>query len=238
LSAETLADLEAQGLAMYDQMIEAGFTQIETLTIMAPWLRTIYDAHKKLGIPIDENTQKLIDQALALGLLDDNDPTSILKQGFKDLIKAVQDLTNALLGIPKTVDTTVTVTTRRREEGNPDPDPDPKDPKEPIPQAFGGSYWVAQPTMFVAGEAGPEYAMFSGANQTMAGRWGSRASGEEEDTGSGSAAAASFTFNITALDPVGMKKVVEEEIAPMLVSVWRRNVSGLRTDTRRELVND
>jgi len=169
LSAESLADLEAQGLAMYDQMIEAGFTEQETLMAMLPWLRNVFDAHVKLGIPIDENTQKLIDQANKLGLLEDNDPTSILKQGFKDLIQAVKDLTDALLGIPKRVDSDVNVNYHYNDPGRPGgPDGGGKDGEpDPNPQAFGGSYWVTQPTMFVAGEAGPEYAMFSGANQSF-----------------------------------------------------------------------
>lgn len=45
-----------------------------------------------------------------------------------------------------------------------------------------------------------------------------------------------FTINIQALEPSGLKRVVEQEIAPLLVSIYRRNVNGLRTDTRRELV--
>jgi chaperonin cofactor prefoldin len=238
LSAETLADLEAQGLSMYEQMRTAGFTQTETLMAMLPWLKNVFDAHVKLGIPIDANTQKLIDEANALGLLEDNDPTSILKQGFRDLIQAVTDLTNALLGIPPKVNSEVNVHTNYTSSGKPvDPnDPDPNDP-DPIPQAYGGSYWVTQPTMFMAGEAGPEQVLFSGANQKLSGRWGGGSAGVDEDTSAASTApSASFTFNIQALDPLGIKKVVEEEIAPLLVSVYRRNVSGLRTDTRRELL--
>jgi TP901 family phage tail tape measure protein len=50
--------------------------------------------------------------------------------------------------------------------------------------------------------------------------------------------AESGTVNITiqALDPVGLKKVVETEVAPLLVSAYRRNVNGVRTETRKELV--
>lgn len=51
-----------------------------------------------------------------------------------------------------------------------------------------------------------------------------------------SAPAPPIVINIQALDPVGLKKVVEAEIAPMLVSAYRRNVGGVRTDTRKELV--
>ena len=50
------------------------------------------------------------------------------------------------------------------------------------------------------------------------------------------APAPAITIHIQALDPVGLKKVVEAEVAPLLVSAYRRNVNGLRTETRRELV--
>jgi hypothetical protein len=44
------------------------------------------------------------------------------------------------------------------------------------------------------------------------------------------------TFNIKALDPVGLKQVVETDVIPLLVSAYRRNVNGARTQTRKELV--
>jgi hypothetical protein len=168
LTAESLADLEAQGLSMYERMITAGFTETETLAAMAPWLRTVYEAHIKLGIPIDANTQALIDQAKKLGLLDENDPTKILKKGFEDLIQAVKDLTSALLGIPTTIDTKVNVHTSYSSSGTPPGNPGDPDPN-PLPQAHGGNYWVTRPTLFLAGEAGPEQAIFSGANRRFQG---------------------------------------------------------------------
>lgn len=180
LDAETLADLEAQGLQMYAQMITAGFTERETLMAMEPWLKTIWDAHKKLGIPIDENTQKLIDQAREMGLLEDEKTVlSVLEAGFKALVTAVTDLTNALLGIPSTVNTRINVHTNYSSSGAPGTPGDPNDPGDsgdpnnpnpnPNPQAYGGNYWVTRPTLFLAGEAGPEQAMFSGANRRFQG---------------------------------------------------------------------
>lgn len=169
LTAETLADLEAQGMHMYERMISAGFTEQQTLAAMVPWLRTIYDAHKKLGIPIDENTQKLIDQATKLGLLDENDPTVILKQGFKDLIQAVKDLTAALLGIPSTIDSTVNVHTNYTASGSKEPPDDSGGTEPPQAQSQGGYYRVSGPTQFIAGEAGPEEVVFSGANNALNG---------------------------------------------------------------------
>jgi hypothetical protein len=56
-------------------------------------------------------------------------------------------------------------------------------------------------------------------------------------TGQSSVSAPSITIHIQALDPVGLKKVVENEVVPLLVSAYRRNVNGARTDTRKELVD-
>ena len=45
-----------------------------------------------------------------------------------------------------------------------------------------------------------------------------------------------ITIHIQALDPIGLKQVVEKDVVPLLVSAYRRNVNGARTETRKELV--
>jgi hypothetical protein len=55
-------------------------------------------------------------------------------------------------------------------------------------------------------------------------------------TGGASASPVNVNVTIQALDPVGLKQVVEREVVPLLVSAYRRNVNGARTDTRKELV--
>ncbi len=91
LNVDVLSDLEAQGLAAFQQLTAAGFTENEALQQMAPLLESIIKAHKDLGIPIDENTQKLIDQAEANGYLSDEamSMNDILMEGFAALIEAV-----------------------------------------------------------------------------------------------------------------------------------------------------
>ena len=49
--------------------------------------------------------------------------------------------------------------------------PTPK-PLDPIPMASGGAFRVTKPTLFIAGEAGPEDAVFSGANKSLGGGGG------------------------------------------------------------------
>jgi TP901 family phage tail tape measure protein len=91
LNAATLADLESQGLQTYDRLREAGFSEVDALSEIDDWLETIIKAHKDLGIPIDENTQKLIDLADQHGLIGDEamSMNDILIEGFSALIEAV-----------------------------------------------------------------------------------------------------------------------------------------------------
>jgi len=55
------------GLQAYDQLRAAGFSEVEALQQQKTWLQAIQDAHTQLGVPIDENTQKLLDQARGAG---------------------------------------------------------------------------------------------------------------------------------------------------------------------------
>ena len=71
---------------------------------------------------------------------------------------AVNALTAALLAVPATV--TSTVTTNFVNNGNQYGGPA-GPPQGPIPQADGGDWLVTQPTLFLAGEAGPERATFT-----------------------------------------------------------------------------
>ena len=88
-------------------------------------------------------------------------------------------------------------------------------------QASGGDYLVTRPTWFLAGEAGPERATFT----------------PRGSTASSAGSAVNVSITIQALDPIGLKRVVEQEVVPLLVSAYRRNVNGARTDTRKELVD-
>lgn len=91
LNVDVLADLEAQGLSTFDQLQAAGFTETEALRQMVPFIENVIKAHVDLGVPIDENTQKMIDQAREQGLLSAEamSTNDILMAGFAALIKAV-----------------------------------------------------------------------------------------------------------------------------------------------------
>lgn len=133
LNIETLAAMEAQGVQTFDRLTAAGFSENQALRQMKGFIVNVIEAHEQLGIPIDENTQRLIDMAQEQGILKDDgkDMAKTLKDGFADMklgtdklvgsiglmVKAlgqdvpesVQDAIDALSTIPTTIDVGVNV---------------------------------------------------------------------------------------------------------------------------------
>jgi hypothetical protein len=91
LNVETLAAMEDQGMRTFNRLIDAGFTEQEALSQMGGFLESIIESHQRLGVPIDANTQALIDQAQAQGLLKDEalSTNNILMDGIGALITAL-----------------------------------------------------------------------------------------------------------------------------------------------------
>lgn len=102
LNADALAAVERQGLRTYDNLRAAGFTEQEALAMEADWLETVAQRHIELGIPIDDNTAALINQADQYGLLQKNGKsmTDILKEGFSTLTEGINRLIETLGGVP------------------------------------------------------------------------------------------------------------------------------------------
>lgn len=91
LTAESFADLQAQGAATFSHLLEAGFTENEALAQQIPFLETVLELHAERGLAIDSETQAMINQARQSGLLTDKQLTTndILMQGIGALIKAL-----------------------------------------------------------------------------------------------------------------------------------------------------
>ena len=246
---------EAEGIISdWDMMARAGSEMGIVAGGMADQVNLLVQGYVKAGIAIPGNMKPILQKMLELGLLTDaagKKLNSLDDLGFgadvkteadkiKDAILELTDKLNdfidrlaVLMGLK--IDIPINLYTPQIPElpnlpqpggGGSGPRGDGEDytsggggPRNGGAQAFGGDYWVTKPTLFLAGEAGPERATF---------------------TPAGKAGAASTNINITiqALDPVGLRRVVEQEVAPMLVSAYRRNANGLRTKTRRELVDE
>lgn len=91
LDAQTFADLQAEGADAFKKLTAAGFTQEEALTQLKPMLETIIKLHKEKGLAIDDETQKMIDQAEQNGILaaEQESTQDILKEGLGELIKVL-----------------------------------------------------------------------------------------------------------------------------------------------------
>lgn len=158
LNAETLGAMERQGMRMYKKLIKAGFSQNEAIMMMGPSLKTMMDAHKKLGIPIDENTQKLIDQAIEAGTMEEEQKTGweAVEEAVRDVVTELQTMIDKLIGvksgvdnIPKTINVTGKVNWRVPSLPNL-----PDFQRDVMGFQHGGI--VTGPTLGMVGEAGPE----------------------------------------------------------------------------------
>jgi hypothetical protein len=133
LNIETLAAMEAQGLQTFERLTAAGFSENQALRQMKGFIVNVMEAHAQLGIPIDENTQKLIEMAQEQGILKDDgkDLAKTLKDGFQmvggemgklvgsigllaqglgvTIPSAVQNAIDALNDIPTTIEVGVDV---------------------------------------------------------------------------------------------------------------------------------
>ena len=70
--------IQSQGQSAFEQLTAAGLTSQEAFQQMAPLLQNIIDASIEYGIPIDENTAALIEQAEANGIAFSTDPQQVM----------------------------------------------------------------------------------------------------------------------------------------------------------------
>jgi hypothetical protein len=84
LTADALAAVEKNAEDYYQNLRDAGTSADDSTRAMLPTLQAIYDAHEKSGVVIDADTQKLIDQAKALGLIKETtpDPGTVMATGL------------------------------------------------------------------------------------------------------------------------------------------------------------
>lgn len=110
LNNETLAAMEVQGVQTFERLKAAGFSENQALMMMKGFLENVQEGHEQLGTPIDENTQKLIDQAKEAGILKDKTKTGtdIMERGFDKVTGAVGLLAKALgVDVPAAIQETI-----------------------------------------------------------------------------------------------------------------------------------
>jgi protein tyrosine phosphatase (PTP) superfamily phosphohydrolase (DUF442 family) len=159
LNAETLGAMERQGIRMYDKLIEKGFSQEQAVLMMGPALKTIMEAHEKLGIPVDENTQKLIDQAKEAGHLEDEQKSgwAAVTTAVETLVTKMDTLITRLMGvkdkvneIPRNINISARVNYTTGEMG------DHGDAGTGLDFSAQHGGIITRPSIGLVGEAGPE----------------------------------------------------------------------------------
>lgn len=138
-NVDTFHAEQQAGYVMYVQLQAAaaatGGSTKDALLPMQDYLHQAQIEAEKLGIPLDENTQMMIDQSKELGIWKDKgkSATDVMIEGMNGLIKAVKELIDKLNGIPD-VESHVTVTTSYRTDPNA-----PYDPNKPGPGPGSGT---------------------------------------------------------------------------------------------------
>ncbi len=100
MDVEMLGRMQTQGQATYDTLIEAGFTQEQTLRRMIPFYEALIQSSQEQGVELDATTQGYIQQAAAMGLFGDKAKSvnDLLIQGFTDMKDGIQALIEAIGG--------------------------------------------------------------------------------------------------------------------------------------------
>ena len=92
LTGDSLMAMGEIGIDQFNRLIEAGFTENEALLVMGPNIFAMVDAYNELGIPIDANTQRLLDMAIANGQVRPEDQVS----GWDLVVAAIDRLATKL----------------------------------------------------------------------------------------------------------------------------------------------
>lgn len=89
LNTDTLLLMGNQAGDTNAKLLAAGFTQREALMMQKGALETLIQAHKDLGVPMDENTQRLVDAAREQGILKEQGMSTndILAEGLGAIIE-------------------------------------------------------------------------------------------------------------------------------------------------------
>ena len=117
LTQENFADLSRVAVDTYNQMIAGGVASRQALAAMQPSLQKIWELHKDQGFAIDENTQALLNEAEAQGLVGESmrgvqeQMLNVLKEIARALgadlpdaaRKAARGINEELLKVPRSI---------------------------------------------------------------------------------------------------------------------------------------
>jgi TP901 family phage tail tape measure protein len=103
LTADSLLAMGEIGIDQFNRLIDAGFTENEALLLMGPNIFALADAYVALGIPIDANTQRLLDMAIANGQVrpeDQVDGWQLVVEAIDRLATKLEALVSSIINVP------------------------------------------------------------------------------------------------------------------------------------------
>ncbi len=106
LNVDTFSAMQRTGMEMYgklqSEVEKTGGTTRDALLPMQSYLQQAAEQARLLGIPLDANTQELIDQSVALGIWKDKGKSAndLLIEGMSTLVNRLNDLISGLTNIP------------------------------------------------------------------------------------------------------------------------------------------
>jgi hypothetical protein len=98
LTADSLQAVADNALDYYGELQATGLSADDALRAMGPTLQEIHDQAETYGLALDANTQSLIDQAEALGIINDNppDPGTVMEEGLNRVAVILEAIAEAL----------------------------------------------------------------------------------------------------------------------------------------------
>lgn len=92
-NAEVFQGMTVDARQLFRQYQKAGLSQEESLWSMQDLLQSIYNSSQLYGYELDRNTQRIINQAIAMGIVEEEQQsaTEVMKEGFDGMIQGMKD---------------------------------------------------------------------------------------------------------------------------------------------------
>lgn len=118
LTRDTFAAMQQQGGAAFEQLQAAGLSVNESLMQMAPFLQEAINASQQFGFALDEDTQKMIEQAEAAGIAFKTDPMMQVVEVLKLIAGELGVLPEKLAGVGTAAQESANTTATAYEESS------------------------------------------------------------------------------------------------------------------------